>query len=440
MNYGDRLDGKPAIGGSVLFRGPMPPRPADFARLGDAAPGLQVKAGPKPPEGEGGPAWAIELSHPEWGEAKLWGSRQPMPPLPKPLVQYDGRLTDGEKQTVLQGRASVMIALADPSDNLFRDRKRLFRFMRAVAGDDGVAAMDGIAQRFWSIAALDEELAHDADPDVETLFTLHAISDNGEPCRWVHSHGLSEIGHFDFDILRPAEELFTTARDTFRAIAYAIVLGKWQMGERAARLVHPGGVVAVVDADEFMRKTDRCFRELRDADEGHNQNRVVLCEPRTGRLSRWLGRHRPSQFLSSPMGDGTMVLFPNQASGLMADRARASYPLMRRLLKELLAAGCPCKTIVKLGYRVDGAEGPTDREHMWFSVNGLRSDSIDATLESSPHAIARMKLGDRATHDPDLLSDWLIFTPAGTVTPRDATAARRVREAPERYRETGKDA
>ncbi|HMQ23560.1 MAG TPA: DUF2314 domain-containing protein, partial [Planctomycetota bacterium] len=70
---------------------------------------------------------------------------------------------------------------------------------------------------------------------------------------------------------------------------------------------------------------------------------------------------------------------------------------------------------VKLGYSVDADEDSS--EHLWFEIHGIDKGQIDATLINEPYGIERMKLGDRAVHAPDLISDWIVHSPHGKYVP-----------------------
>ena len=96
-------------------------------------------------------------------------------------------------------------------------------------------------------------------------------------------------------------------------------------------------------------------RALRDA-EGHGRNRSVLCEP-TGGLLRLLRavEPRPSKFLSKADPEQAVAFFSKAASALIGERARATYPMLRRLAGDFAALGLP--VLVKLGYEVDGDYG-----------------------------------------------------------------------------------
>jgi hypothetical protein len=82
---------------------------------------------------------------------------------------------------------------------------------------------------------------------------------------------------------------------------------------------------------------------------------------------------------------------------------------------------------VKLGLRVDGGV-EDEREHLWFRVHGFQPDAVDATLVNAPFHIARLKQDDRGIHPLELLSDWVVFTPAGRIDPRQTRTLREIRD------------
>jgi uncharacterized protein YegJ (DUF2314 family) len=369
---------------------------------------------------------------------------------PRMLIDLDPGLTGEERQAASAGGVCVNLTMQGVRGNVLRDRKFFLRYLRAILGGDGVAAVDHLAQRFWSAASLDEELCHDADLDVQSLYVMHnvskdssfKVSDSGTPPApqeedrrggtWLHSHGLAEIGFVDFDIINPSPDVTGRASDVLRAIAFSLVEGKVKGSAAAYPLARPNGAVRFVEVGEFLRKAPRSVAELRHgADDGHNSKRVVLCEPGGNLLSRWLGRVKPSRYLSEEMPDEMLVYFTNEASDLMGERARNTYSLLRSLAGELEEFDLP--VIVKLGYVVDGGKS-TDREHLWFEVHKMEDQRLEATLANDPFGIARMKKGQRQWHDVANLSDWTIFTPAGPINPRSMLPARAIRAHREEFR------
>ena len=114
---------------------------------------------------------------------------------------------------------------------------------------------------------LDDELAHDADLDVEALYTIHAVYDDESADAgfyWLHTHGLDELGAFDIDVVRPSPLLASNAGDPLRALAFAALEGSVTPSTDCFTLGNPGGVVDLVPADDFNAAAAPEDARLRD--------------------------------------------------------------------------------------------------------------------------------------------------------------------------------
>jgi hypothetical protein len=408
--------------GSAVFRGKLPPRLEELRGLSKF--GVRVRLKKQDPRVH----WAAELEHERWGKALMLCLRN-MPEPPRQWIEHDAGLSEVERAEALAGQSHVTVRVDGAKGNVLRDRKHLLGFLRAAMGDDGAVAADHTAMRLWSRAALDDELAHDADLDIEGLYCVHAVvPEGGEAPTWLHTHGLAQIGFFDFDILSPNTDLLGAQADALRAIALAIVEGDVKASMPSFDLAEPGGRLRFVEVSEFNRRADAPSRALRlvdDTDEDHNKDRTVICEPAGGMLGRFFDKLKPCRFLSGEFPDDAVMRFSTAAGGLMAERARATYGQFCALVKEF--EEFEFTAIVKFGYVVDGG-GADDKEHLWFSVDSMHSDHVNATLRSQPFRISRMTEGQQGSHRLELMSDWAIMTPAGLITPRNTTPARLIRE------------
>ena len=402
--------------GEAFFRGTLAPSLSGLDGLGHSNVTVETV---KPGSEE---IWAAKLRHSDWGTARLSAPRNAVLP-PQEVVQFSSGLTEGERDTIIRDAQSVL-ALEVPSQtgDVLRDRKQFLRFLAAVLGSDGVAGLDLLAQTFWPPSRLADELRHDAPLDIIHIHVFHVVT---MPTGiWMHSHGLSEIGFIDFDVLRPAEELMGNQFDLLRAIAFQIVEGA------SSGLIEPAigaEPVALTDAQSFMRSAAAEDRALRDP-EGHSDRRVVCCDsPSAGILGRLFGSNsvRPSRLLSRGMIEGKhLVAFSKASTELTSIRARQSLALLEPFRTEF--EDLQCTPLVKIGYPTDS--GHDGSEHLWFEVHGVSNNSIDATLVNEPFDIAAMKAGQRAQHPVDLVSDWAIVTPLGQLTPRSMEVARKLRE------------
>jgi hypothetical protein len=221
--------------GRVLFPGALPPPFEQFS----AACGQGTVS---PASTSADQAWAAQCTHPAWGPAEIAALRQSTP-LPAELVDVALSLSDDEKARARNGEAAVTIKLRAQHKHVLRDRKRLLCWLRAVMEVGGSVAIDDASMLVWSQAMLDDELAHDADLDIESLYAIHAVQDSHDSTRvaWLHTHGLEELRAFDFDILRPSPRFVVNCGDPIRALAFAALEGSIDPDVDRFQLIHPGG-------------------------------------------------------------------------------------------------------------------------------------------------------------------------------------------------------
>ena len=403
--------------GSVLFPGSIPPTVADMKPIERL--GFTLSRAERDPSFH----WSIQVSGQGIKSGTIVAFRDP-PKLPPEMVAWASELTPEEGERALTGHASVTVRLEGDRGDVLRDRKTLLRVLSAIMGDDGVVAIDHTAERMWSRAALDDELIHDADLDIEALYTLHAVGGDDTRPAWLHTHGLAAIGLFDFDILAPHEDYARLQSDVPRAIATAISEGRLTLGGGPFEYAF-GIPVRVVPVKQFEKKASAYYKKVREgAGDDHVDRRGVLCEP-AGFFSRLLGGATPAKALQREPDPAVPLNLSNDANLLMAQRAAGSLPLFKKLAEEFRPLGLT--PAVKLKYETDGG-GEFDAEHMWFEAHAFDDQNrVDATLAVTPFNIAAMKPGDRGWHDLARLSDWLFVTPAGNITPRNTTAARLLR-------------
>ena len=388
--------------GSVLFPMSMAPRAEEFTQFGSH--GLIAEPLDDWPDTH----WGVRLRSHRQGDARVF-CRRDVPPMPRELIDYSASLTDSEREQARLGKATVTVTVEGDKQNVLRDRKRLLWFLGLIMGDDGVVAVDHHSSQLWSRGRLNDELSHEADVDITSLFEIHAVTEeDNETINWLHTHGLGNIGACDFDILRATPGLTGHAYDVLRALAFAILEGSVSSSSPAFTLCEPNvAVVRLVDAGTFDAHAPERFRRLRSLDEDHTERRVVVCEPARGLLGRWSRKCIPSRALSRELPDHMTSTFSDDATALMEERARNTYSMFRGLMEEFEELELPA--LAKCGF-------PTDHgsvEHLWFSVKSPADHGFTGELINSPFDISAMKQGDVLPINPDKLTDWVILTPVG---------------------------
>jgi uncharacterized protein YegJ (DUF2314 family) len=415
------LDKPTAHAGTVFFRGPIAPPVEQVLALGA---GDVAAARAEVPNGVQA-AWAVRLTHPAWGEALVTAPRDAAIPDADVIRWGTPALTDGERGLLGRAETALLVQATTPERSVLRARKQLLRWMHLLLSLDGLAALDTASSLFWSPAMLADELAHDADLDVEALYTIHAIYDEHAPepvYHWLHTHGLEALGAFDIDVVRPSPVLAQHVADPLRALALAALEGSITTTSEYFQLGNPGGVVDLVPADTFNAKAAPEDAGVRQHDEFHAGRRAVVCQPR-GLFSLFRSRPIPSRFLSTLDGP-FMVNFTSQATEQMAARARQTIDVFKGLIHEF---GPDLPNGLKIGYATAG--DPTSREHLWFEVHGFDGERVDATLMNQPFDVPALQQGQRGWHPVADVTDWIVSSPAGPMTPRNLSAARRLRES-----------
>jgi uncharacterized protein YegJ (DUF2314 family) len=416
---------------AVHFAGTVAPPADGFERLRDQGYALTERRADDA-------LWALGLEHPTHGTAELLGFRD-WPAIDE-AIRFAANLTDAERAAATGSASAVGLRVPARRRSVLRDRKTLLRIARDVLGEDGLMVLDVSSQLPWSRASLDDELAHDAELDVEALYCIHNVIDDGgldqtgdpgaaeRAVLWQHTHGLAELGGFDIDLVAPDRDFANTDSEMLRAIATMILAGDIGPSEGHFTFGQPGGEARLVPAEDFQREADPPFAAERDAPD-HGDRRSVLCEP-AGRKLFGFGRGdrpEPLRLARRPPPDQFVIYFPTETTDLMAGRARATVGILRALMAEF--AEFEVVAIVKLGYPTTA----DSREHLWFTAHAIGDTTVDATLENTPFAVD-LRPGERAERPLDLLTDWMLMTPAGSITPRSMSAARQLRERADEFR------
>jgi hypothetical protein len=430
---------KQQLNGVLLFRGTLPLKAEEFAFL--AKSGIKVQLVPAPPAGA---RWQLALEHPKWGKARLSCLQKGLPPFPRDLIGFSDRLTPEEKDSMQIAQTGLYLAMESPSAHILRDRKNFLRLGSAICGTDGVAVVDLLANAIWTPPALQDELAHDADLDIQDIFALHAVteqSDGSDDQRayWAHTHGLQEIGRFDFDLIGPSNDALSQRTDFVRASAFMVLEEMAALDGDGVEIVRNGPKVSFVSAARFSpAATGKDVEKYRrDLDPYHTKGHGVMCEAgKPGFLSRLMGRGtiRPSRMVTQDFPDGMLINYSASAGALTADRAQKTLKVFAAWNEEFAEFSPTC--IAKLRFDTSGGGS----ELPWFEVHGVKSEKIDATCINDPYHIEGLAKGDRAEHPAERLTDWIVMLPFANLTPRSMSAARIMRSKREQLREIMREA
>jgi len=388
---------------SVLFPDTVPPGP-------DAISGLKPTR-VKPGE-DGG--WVVEFDSLKGCEVRILCDPDPRVDLAGEISISPG-LSDKEKERVgrCQSRWHVLI---DPGDGpVLKTRKSaliaLGQLLKAVQTSVGVYAVGSI--RVWSLEAIADELMTKAPVDIDSLYCIHAVS-NPNGSRWVHTHGLEALGGFDIDLINPSDEMLGCAHTFIQALVFAILEGALGIDEPIFQIAVPRGMIRMAPAQEFDRAVSSRFAGIRDIEDGHTDNRAVVCEPGRGKRLWRLKESsiEPSRFVMKGFRENMVFALSKSSSDLLAERAQETYPVLVKAMKEFASLELP--VLIKAGCPVDSGDG---LEHIWFQVNSADINGFDGTCLNQPYEVSGLNEGDRGRYGLGQITEWQMQTPMGSLSP-----------------------
>ncbi len=374
--------------------------------------------------------WSMSLDHPAWGTAEIVFPKDfPLPA--HSLLEQSIGLTPSELQHVLTRRSLVVLTMPAENETTLGATKRWLRWGRAAAGTTGLCVIDHRSEHIWSIPALEAELAHDAPLDVSALYSVRAVYDNEGMLRWMHTHGLEELGGFDLDIFEPNTEMLgTIGHDVLRSFAFQVLDGRCTPNSRRIDLI-TGAPAQLVPWQTFIRQAPEELISLWSRVE-HGGRRAVLVE-RQGVSHRYSRRRfRPYHGTIETLSNA-LVEFPPTATDVMAERARATWPWLQHTLEryasapEHISKEIDAQCFVKIGMRTDARFG-FNTEHIWFRASRLSSDGVEAILESKPRGLKRLERGHTYQFERTEITGWLVRTRLGAILPHDDRVARMLAE------------
>jgi uncharacterized protein YegJ (DUF2314 family) len=344
----------------------------------------------------------VELPGPEPGateHARAW-----LEPAPAELsldtIEWRG-VTTSDLDAGKQSAWSVVVSTHLGAHPL-RDFHRLVRLLALLAPDAAmVYDMDSLTPRsgHW----LREVAAAGTPPSPAALFTIHDVAPEGGASHWLHTHGLGRCGSLELDVLDVPPDGAGLIGQLINSVASLFIERGLPEPDEPFHAGEDLELVWLPWEDAMQSLPPDVAGGSSDRDESHAGARGVLfCAG---------GRESPAKYLPI-LRENPLLYISDMETERMTLLASERLPRFLRLFSRFGAAE-GWMFLVKLGYPVDGAESPNDREHLWFEVHAYEGGSVDATLLNAPYRIAALSEGARASHSLDRLSDWAILCERG---------------------------
>lgn len=307
------------------------------------------------------------------------------------------------------------------------------KIMDAIVPDASLA-IDFMSYRLLSAKWLSMTAKSAIPPSPDYLYTLHGVydegSEDGSRRYWFHTHGLHRCGSVELEMLnfkQGAEQMNTLINMTVKKFLSHPAKEKerftigydgmginlcWLRWEEALKDLPENILGGASDRDE--------------ADNVHAEPSGILFAVEDGNMIS-------PEIYASTLAENPIYYITNEETERMSALAKERFssfekvfekehkkPEKKSFLKNIFGSKKeeePGWTfLVKLGLTVDNPEAGSEKEHLWYEVQGIENDKIEGKLLNQPYWISNLNEGDIKSYPLDLLTDWLIYSPDNTFT------------------------
>ena len=285
---------------------------------------------------------------------------------------------------------------------------------------DALAVIDDSSEKIlsgrWVALAAESEVP----PAPRYLYTAQAVSGE-EDCVWLHTHGLNRCGRPELEVLASTKDNYQEHYNVLETLANRILEDEEvpEFGSPYFLAYVAEGmplVVTLIDWEEAVELYEPdMLGGKRDRKDGHDRDTcVVFVYPSQESADK--GEFYPLDIYDKFMKENPVFMISNEET----DRMRAQAVERISYLFDA-AADQDNHILVKIGLLVDEEHKTQDneREHIWFELLEVSGDRFQAKLTQEPYYIKDMHEGFVGEYGPEDVTDWLIYTPEGRISPDD---------------------
>ncbi len=285
---------------------------------------------------------------------------------------------------------------------------------------DALAVIDDSSEKIlsgrWVALAAESEVP----PAPRYLYTAQAVSGE-EDCVWLHTHGLNRCGRPELEVLASTKDNYQEHYNVLETLANRILEDEEvpEFGSPYFLAYVAEGmplVVTLIDWEEAVELYEPdMLGGKRDRKDGHDRDTcVVFVYPSQESADK--GEFYPLDIYDKFMKENPVFMISNEET----DRMRAQAVERISYLFDA-AEDQDNHILVKIGLPVDEEHKTQDneREHIWFELLEVSGDRFQAKLTQEPYYIKDMHEGFVGEYGPEDVTDWLIYTPEGRISPDD---------------------
>lgn len=257
-------------------------------------------------------------------------------------------------------------------------------------------------------------------PSPEYIYSIQAISDDENKYVWLHTHGLNRCGSIELEILKSDAENFRSHSYILEGLAKRIISDNDFINEEEGfwlgRINNGDELVATwIDYKEALLNYDkRIIGSINDRESSHNKN--------TGVVYLYLNRddyekrkYSHVSAVNEYISDNLLMMLTNEETNRMSTLAMDRIDYFIDEIENEDVQG-----IMKIALEVDDEyknDDNTFKEHIWFEIEEIDGIKVKGILTQDPYYIQNLKAGTEMELPLKDLTDWILYTNSGQITP-----------------------
>lgn len=333
-----------------------------------------------------------------------------------PLYTVNHHLSEEDYKILTQSDTGVTVAMTFGEDVLTSYHLQL-KILDTIV-PDMAGAIDFCTERVLSGVWVRLAAQTTIQPSPDYLYAVQAVSgEDGEV--WLHTHGLNRCGAIEVEILNSDTENYQNHSSILQTLAKRIISDHTFIEEEDAfwvgRTSNGGYIVATwISYKEALKDCKRdMLGGLDDRQEAHNKN--------TGVVYVYLDeedfkkkKYRHISVLNEAIADNMLVMYSDEETQRMRALAKERLHYFTEAIKREEIEG-----LMKIGLAVDEEyrDDNNSREHIWFHIKEVNGMEAQAVLTQEPYYIKNLHEDTEMEIDLNDLTDWILYTPDGAITP-----------------------
>ena len=278
-----------------------------------------------------------------------------------------------------------------------------------------LAIVDESAEKLLPLGWIKMAIKSKTTPCAEELFTIHAVGD-GKGQIWLHTHGLARCGTTELEILNSTRDNYNVHYNLLSAYASYLLdsVGEDMRGKGVliGYFSNNAPILATcLSWTEALQYYSRfILGNAKDREEGHNTKTSPLFiysnpnDEKNRKVS--LVTDYNDYWINNPL------FFISDTE----TRIRTVIAKERFYLLEKAFENKDSDILVKIALPLDNGSN----EHIYFRLLSFEGDNFKAELLQEPYADFGIHVGYQGEFSVDDVSDWVIYTPTVTITPKTA--------------------